>query len=335
MRVESSVTSVSWIPSEAVTGAGAEGHVRVRASPATTIRRPTSSTTSRRGGPPGRFRFANRLHGLGRDRARPHRRRRLLRRRPDGRHDRAPGQAAGHVRAGPAPRPAPRRPSRTRHRGHVRADHRRSHRPARAAAGEAPAVPAVPRAHGVDHARAHHPRRRHVELRGARREQVPPPLGLRRRRARSRPRSGWPTSRSGTATRSASTRRGATQDSKALVTAVETALERQLSVTIMSGGERPEIRTLKEGEFLVQQGDPGDSLFLLLDGVLSVTIDGENGRRGGSGRRARRAGRARGRHPHRQPAGGDRRCGSRWRPPTASTARRCSRSREHHTPNAQ
>jgi hypothetical protein len=66
------------------------------------------------------------------------------------------------------------------------------------------------------------------------------------------------------------------QDSKALVTAVETALERQLSVTIMSGGARPEIRTIKEGEFLVHQGDPGDSLFLLLDGVLSVTMDGEN-----------------------------------------------------------
>ena len=93
------------------------------------------------------------------------------------------------------------------------------------------------------------------------------------------------------------------QDSKALVTAVETALERQLSVTIMSGGERPEIRTLKEGEFLVHQGDPGDSLFLLLDGVLSVTIDGENVAEVGPGRRARRARRARGRHPHRQPAG--------------------------------
>jgi hypothetical protein len=65
------------------------------------------------------------------------------------------------------------------------------------------------------------------------------------------------------------------QESKALVTAVETALERQLSVTIMSGGARPQIRTLKEGEYLVHQGDRGDSLFLLLDGVLSVTIDGE------------------------------------------------------------
>jgi hypothetical protein len=65
------------------------------------------------------------------------------------------------------------------------------------------------------------------------------------------------------------------QDSQALVTAVETALERQLSVTIMSGGARPEIRTVKQGKYLVQQGDPGDSLFLLLDGVLAVTIDGE------------------------------------------------------------
>ncbi len=64
-------------------------------------------------------------------------------------------------------------------------------------------------------------------------------------------------------------------ESQALVTAVETALERQMSVTIMSGGERPEIRTVKQGKYLVRQGDPGDSLFLLLDGVLSVIIDDE------------------------------------------------------------
>jgi hypothetical protein len=65
------------------------------------------------------------------------------------------------------------------------------------------------------------------------------------------------------------------RDSAALVTAVETALERQLSVTIMSAGERPEIRKLKRGKFLCEQGDPGNSLYLLLDGVLAVTIDGE------------------------------------------------------------
>ena len=65
------------------------------------------------------------------------------------------------------------------------------------------------------------------------------------------------------------------QDSKALVTAVETALERQLSLTIMRGGAKPEIRNLKKGKYLVEQGDAGSDLFLLLDGVLSVTIDGE------------------------------------------------------------
>jgi len=65
------------------------------------------------------------------------------------------------------------------------------------------------------------------------------------------------------------------QDSQALVTAVETALEHQLSVTIMSGGKKPAIRTLKKGKFLVKQGDPGAELFLLLDGMMSVVIDGE------------------------------------------------------------
>jgi len=66
------------------------------------------------------------------------------------------------------------------------------------------------------------------------------------------------------------------RDSKALVTAVETALERQLSVTIMSGGKKPEIRSLKKGKCLINQGDPGAELFLLLDGMLSVVIDGES-----------------------------------------------------------
>ena len=65
------------------------------------------------------------------------------------------------------------------------------------------------------------------------------------------------------------------EDSPALVTAVETALERQLSTTIMRGGEPPDVRTVKQGGVLVQQGEPGDELFLLLDGVLVVDVDGE------------------------------------------------------------
>ncbi len=47
------------------------------------------------------------------------------------------------------------------------------------------------------------------------------------------------------------------EDSPALVTAVETALERDLSATIMRGGEKPKIRKLKEGQVLVEQGQLG------------------------------------------------------------------------------
>jgi len=65
------------------------------------------------------------------------------------------------------------------------------------------------------------------------------------------------------------------RDSKALVTAVETALERQLSTTIMRAGSKPDIRTVKKGRTLVEQGEEGRDLFLVLDGVLSVVIDGE------------------------------------------------------------
>lgn len=64
------------------------------------------------------------------------------------------------------------------------------------------------------------------------------------------------------------------EDSPALVTMAETALERQLSTRIMQPGTKPEILAVKPGELLVQQGDPGDSIFLLLDGVLDVEVDG-------------------------------------------------------------
>jgi hypothetical protein len=64
-------------------------------------------------------------------------------------------------------------------------------------------------------------------------------------------------------------------DSPALVTVVETALERELATTIMRGGEKPSIRKVKEGHVLVEQGQLGSELYLLLDGVLSVEVDGE------------------------------------------------------------
>jgi hypothetical protein len=63
-------------------------------------------------------------------------------------------------------------------------------------------------------------------------------------------------------------------DSPALVAAVESELERELSAAIMGGRAKPAIRTLDQGELLVKQGDTGDEIFLLLDGVMAVEIDG-------------------------------------------------------------
>jgi hypothetical protein len=64
------------------------------------------------------------------------------------------------------------------------------------------------------------------------------------------------------------------EESPALVTVAETALERQLSSTIMRSGKKAKVRKLAKGKTLVEQGSPGDCLYLLLDGVLSVTVDG-------------------------------------------------------------
>jgi hypothetical protein len=63
------------------------------------------------------------------------------------------------------------------------------------------------------------------------------------------------------------------EESPAIVTAVESALERQLSLLII--GSNPPFRRLRPGEVLVEQGEPGDELFLLFDGVLSVERDGQ------------------------------------------------------------
>ena len=64
------------------------------------------------------------------------------------------------------------------------------------------------------------------------------------------------------------------EDSPAFVTAAETALERELSGVVMRGAGRPAIRKLKVGQVLTRQGDVGNELFLVLDGVLVVDVDG-------------------------------------------------------------
>jgi hypothetical protein len=73
------------------------------------------------------------------------------------------------------------------------------------------------------------------------------------------------------------------EDSPALVTAVETALEREMATTIMRGGEKPSIRKVKEGHLLVEQGQLGHEVYLLLDGVVGVEVDGEPGTEFGPG----------------------------------------------------
>jgi Cyclic nucleotide-binding domain len=67
------------------------------------------------------------------------------------------------------------------------------------------------------------------------------------------------------------------EDSAAFTTAVESELERDISHSLMRGGAKPRRRKLEAGETLVQQGGAGEDLFLflLLDGVLDVEVDGE------------------------------------------------------------
>jgi hypothetical protein len=65
------------------------------------------------------------------------------------------------------------------------------------------------------------------------------------------------------------------EESAALMTAVGTALERDLSTRIMRGGSKPKVRTLKAGTQLVREHDHGDDLYLVLDGVVRVEKNGD------------------------------------------------------------
>jgi hypothetical protein len=65
------------------------------------------------------------------------------------------------------------------------------------------------------------------------------------------------------------------EDAPAIVTAAESELERRLSAEVMRGGAATDRKRLSAGDTLVEQGEPGDELYLLLDGVLGVEVDGE------------------------------------------------------------
>jgi hypothetical protein len=65
------------------------------------------------------------------------------------------------------------------------------------------------------------------------------------------------------------------EESPALVTAVETALERSLSAQLMHGAAKPKIERVPAGHVLMRQGEPGSSVYLVLDGVIRVEREGE------------------------------------------------------------
>lgn len=72
-------------------------------------------------------------------------------------------------------------------------------------------------------------------------------------------------------------------DTPAVIADAETALERELSYQLMHGEHKPAFRQLEPGETLVEQGDEGLELFLLLDGILAVEVDGTELARVGPG----------------------------------------------------
>jgi hypothetical protein len=65
------------------------------------------------------------------------------------------------------------------------------------------------------------------------------------------------------------------EDSSAMVVAVETALERSLSVNLMHGAGKPRITSFPAGATLLRQGTPGTEVYLVLDGVVRVEHNGE------------------------------------------------------------
>ena len=303
MRLESSVTSVSWIPSEAVTGAVLKGTFE-------------AGFTHYDDPPPdelddleemraaGRFRFANHLAAWIEV--------------EDGQIVDAGYSAAASWARRRSASPTSARPSsrccfptsatspRSRARWPVRADHRRPHRAPRAAAREPPAVRAVQGADRVDDARAHDPRRRHVASSRCSARASSPGTGSTTTRAQLAAKVGladfkdWYRDAFGKHTP------WGERDSPALVTAVETALERELSATIMRRATKAEIRTLKKGKRLVEQGDVGRRALPRARRRARGRDRRRAGRRGRARRDPRRAGRARRRYPHGDPRSADR-----------------------------
>jgi hypothetical protein len=65
------------------------------------------------------------------------------------------------------------------------------------------------------------------------------------------------------------------EDSPVVVSAAESELERELSRLVMHDQKGLARRELGEGETLTEQDEPGSELYLVLDGMLDVEIDGD------------------------------------------------------------
>ena len=65
------------------------------------------------------------------------------------------------------------------------------------------------------------------------------------------------------------------EDSEALVAAVESALETSLSAQVMQGGGNKRVEKHPAGSVLFKEGEPGTDVLLVLDGIVRVERDGE------------------------------------------------------------
>ncbi|HTU38295.1 MAG TPA: cyclic nucleotide-binding domain-containing protein [Acidimicrobiales bacterium] len=65
------------------------------------------------------------------------------------------------------------------------------------------------------------------------------------------------------------------EDSEALVAAVESALETSLSARLMQGGGTRRIERVPAGTLLFEEGKPGTEVLLILDGIVRVERGGE------------------------------------------------------------
>lgn len=70
---------------------------------------------------------------------------------------------------------------------------------------------------------------------------------------------------------------------EAKVSHVESPTERDLSLDIMGGGGKPQLRRFKVGDTLFRQGETGSEVMLILDGMVQVAVDGQDVAEAGPG----------------------------------------------------